>query len=140
MVWNTPRIFFLLSALAPGVMLTGCAATSISGRVVRPDGSALTNAEVLVYTTPRSAGVLADPEGFFRISKNVIPNNEYTLIAEDREGNTGYVRGLKPRKGSNKDIVVRMSREIKAKDAVLEGTGPSEAGSGPGEKLLKSSQ
>ena len=118
---------------------TSCA-TSISGFVVKPDGSSLTNAEVLVYTNPRSMSTKVDERGAYEISKYVIPDNEYTLIAEDREGNTGYVRGFKPKQGGNKNIIIRMSREIQAKDAVLEGKNPTEPKSDPGEKILKSSQ
>ncbi len=129
----------LLAVGALCALLTGCA-TTITGFVVKPDGSSLTNADVMVSTKPRSVSTKVDKNGAFEISQNVVPDNEYTLIAEDREGNTGYVRGFKPKKGSNKDVIVRMSREIEAKDAVLEGKGPTESGSGPGEKILKSSQ
>jgi hypothetical protein len=118
--------------------LTGCG-TSISGRVVKPDGGQLDSPDVVVYTDPRTESVRVDKEGEFNISKGVVENNEYTLIAEDREGNMGYVRAFKPQKGSNKNIVVRMSRELEGKDAVLEG-GPSEGQTtGLGEKILKSS-
>jgi hypothetical protein len=129
--------FVLVASVS--AMVTGCA-TSISGRVVRPDGSALTNAEVKVYTAPKTSATRVDKDGSYKLSGEIIPDNEYTLIAEDREGNTGYVRGFKPKKGSNKDVIVRMSREMEAKDAVLEGNGPLETGAGPGEKILKSSQ
>lgn len=123
-----------------GTLLTGCG-TSLSGRVVKPDGSPLTEAEIVVYTSPRTESVRAEKDGAFKISENVQPEQDYTLIAEDKEGNMGYVRGFKTKKGSNKSIVVRMSREIDGKDAVMEGDGPRESGgSGPGEKILKSSQ
>ena len=129
----------VLSALAAGALFIGCG-TTISGRVVRPDGSPLSDNDVMVSTTPRSEQVKVEKEGAFKLGENIIPGNEYTLVAEDKEGNMGYVRGFKPKKGKNPNVVIRMSREIEGKDAVLEGTGPSEGGSGPGEKILKSSQ
>jgi len=132
--------FPILAAVAAGcALLAGCA-TTISGRVVRPDGSALTNVDVVVYTSPRSTLARADKDGSFKIGKNVVPENEYTLIAEDKDGNTGYVRGFKPNKGGNENVIVRMSREVQAKDAVLEDNTSVETGIGPGEKILKSSQ
>lgn len=137
MAWKSLRTFAMLAACI--AFLAGCA-TTISGRVVKPDGSALSNVDVIVYTAPRSASVRADKDGSFKINENVVPENDYTLIAEDRDGNTGYVRGYKPKKGGNPNVIVRMSREVQAKDAVLEGGGPRETGAGPGEKILKSSQ
>jgi len=126
-------------ALACVTLLSGCG-TSLSGRVVKPDGSPLTDAEIVVYTSPRTESVRVEKDGAFKISNQVQPESDYTLIAEDKDGNMGYVRGFKTKKGSNKSIVLRMSREIEGKDAVLEGNGPSEGGTGPGEKILKSSQ
>jgi hypothetical protein len=121
-------------------MLFASCATTLSGRVVNPDGSALTQTEVKIYTAPRTSFVQVEPGGAFTISENVVPEQEYTLIAEDPLGNMGYVRDFKAKKGKNKGIVVRMSREIDAKDAVLEGGGPSEIErNGAGEKILKSS-
>ncbi len=132
--------FALAAAMAYGIFVTGCG-TSISGRVVKPDGGALSDAEVVVYTSPRSESVRVEKDGTFKIAENVVPENDYTLIAEDKDGNMGYVRGFKPKKGSNKNLVVRMSREIEGKDAVIEGGGPAEGGgNGLGEKILKSSQ
>ncbi len=130
---------FLIAGLLSSTIFVGCG-TTISGRVVKPDGSPLDNSEVVVYTSPRSGSVKVEKTGEFKISENIIAENDYTLIAEDKEGNMGYVRGFKPKKGTNKNIVVRMSREIEGKDAVLEGTGPSEGGNGPGEKIFRSSQ
>lgn len=125
-------------AMALALTLTACG-TSISGRVVKPDGGQLDSPDVVVYTDPRTESVRVDADGEFSISKGVVEGSEYTLIAEDREGNMGYVRAFKPQKGSNKNIVVRMSRELEGKDAVLEG-GPSEGQTtGLGEKILKSS-
>ncbi len=125
-------------ALASLLFLVGCG-TTISGRVVKPDGGALDSPDVVVYTDPRTESVRVDKDGDFTLSKGVVEGNEYTLIAEDREGNMGYVRAYKPQKGSNKNIVVRLSRELEGKDAVLEG-GPSEGSTtGLGEKILKSS-
>jgi hypothetical protein len=130
---------FAAAAVALSAFLAGCG-TSLNGRVVKPDGSPLNDGEIVVYTTPRSESVRVDKDGSFSISDNIVPENSYTLIAEDKDGNMGYVRGFKPKKGSNKNIVVRMSREIEGKDAVMEGTGPTEGGNGLGEKILKSSQ
>ena len=129
--------FFAFASLC--VFFTGCA-TTIGGFVVKPDGSSLTNADVLVYTAPKTESTKVDKDGAYQISNNIVPESEYTLVAEDREGNTGYVRGFKPKKGGNKNIIIRMSREVQAKDAVLESGGPTESRSGPGEKILKSSQ
>jgi len=124
-------------ALLP-LLAAGCA-TSMSGVVVKPDGSKLTQPDVVVYTSPRTESVRADNDGEFKISKNVIDESEYTLIAEDKDGNMGYVRSFKPKKGANKNIVVRLSREIDGKDAVMEG-GPNEGNTtGLGEKILKPS-
>ena len=124
--------------LALPFLLAGCG-TTMSGMVVKPDGSKLTEPSVVVYTSPRTESVRVDKDGDFKIGKNVIEENEYTLIAEDKDGNMGYVRAFKPKKGPNKNIVVRLSREIDGKDAVMEG-GPSEGNtSGLGEKILKSS-
>ena len=118
--------------------LTGCG-TTMSGHVVKPDGTLLTDPNVVVYTSPRTESVRVGKDGAFKIKKNVVLESEYTLIAEDKDGNMGYVRSFKPAKGSNKNIVVRLSREIDGKDAVMEG-GPSEGETtGLGEKILKSS-
>ena len=113
MVWKSLQNPILSLLAASVLLLTGCA-TSISGRVVKPDGSSLTHAEVMVYTSPRTASTRVDDDGAFNISQNVIPGSEYTLIAEDKQGNLGYVKGFKPKKGGNKDILVRLSREIDA--------------------------
>src|SRR6185295_14696492 len=123
-------------ALLP-LLLAGCG-TTLSGHVVKPDGSMLTDPNVVVYTSPRTESVRVGKEGFFKIGKNVVEEQDYTLIAEDKDGNMGYVRSFKPRKGTNKNIVLRLSREIDGKDAVMEG-GPSEGQTtGLGEKILKS--
>jgi hypothetical protein len=120
------------------LILAGCG-TTISGQVVKPDGSRLTEPNVVVYTSPRTESVRVSKDGNFKISSNVIEENEYTLIAEDKDGNMGYVRSYKPKKGSNKNITLRLSREIDGKDAVMEG-GPNEGNTtGMGEKILKSS-
>jgi hypothetical protein len=120
------------------LLLAGCG-TTLSGHVVKPDGSLLTDPNVVVYTSPRTESVRVGKEGFFKIGRNVIDEQDYTLIAEDKDGNMGYVRSFKPRKGSNKNIILRLSREIDGKDAVMEG-GPSEGQTtGLGEKILKSS-
>lgn len=123
-------------ALLP-LLLAGCG-TTMSGHVVKPDGSRLTEPSVVVYTSPRTESVRVSKDGAFKLS-NVLDQNEYTLIAEDKDGNMGYVRSFKPKKGSNKNIVLRLSREIDGKDAVMEG-GPNEGNTtGLGEKILKSS-
>lgn len=123
--------------LAP-LLLAGCG-TTMSGHVVKPDGSGLTDPNVVVYTSPRTESVRVGKDGNFKIASNVIDDNEYTLIAEDKDGNMGYVRSFKPKKGANKNIVLRLSREIDGKDAVMEG-GPNEGNTtGLGEKILKSS-
>ncbi len=128
----------LLIASFAAAALWGCG-TTIQGRVVMPDGTAMSEADVVVYTLPRTASVKASKDGSFSLSGPISPDQEYTLIAEDREGNLGYVKGYKPKKGSNKNVVVRMSREVEGKDAVMEG-GPSDgSGAGMGEKILKSS-
>ena len=120
------------------LLLAGCG-TTMSGHVVKPDGSGLTEPNVVVYTSPRTESVRVSKDGAFTLSKNVIEENEYTLIAEDKDGNMGYVRSFKPKKGSNKNIILRLSREIDGKDAVMEG-GPNEGNTtGLGEKILKSS-
>jgi len=94
---------------------------------------------VAVYTSPRTQSVRAGKTGDFKIGSNVVEENEYTLIAEDKDGNMGYVRSYKPKKGANKNIVIRLPREIDGKDAVMEG-GPNEGNTtGMGEKILKSS-
>src|SRR5689334_25229880 len=86
-------------ALVP-LLLAGCG-TTMSGQVVKPDGSKLTEPSVVVYTSPRTESVRVSKEGVFKIGKNVIEENEYTLIAEDKDGDMGYVRSFKPKKGSN---------------------------------------
>jgi hypothetical protein len=127
----------IILALLP-FLVAGCG-TTMSGVVVKPDGSKLTEPDVVVYTSPRTESVRVDKGGDFKIATGVVEENEYTLIAEDKDGNMGYVRSFKPKKGSNKNIVVRLSREIDGKDAVMEG-GPNEGNtSGLGEKILKSS-
>jgi hypothetical protein len=124
-------------ALLP-LLLAGCG-TTMSGHVVKPDGSLLTDPNVVVYTSPRTESVRVGKEGYFKIGRNVVDEQDYTLIAEDKDGNMGYVRSFKPKKGGNKNIVLRLSREIDGKDAVMEG-GPSEGQTtGLGEKILKSS-
>ena len=132
------RVFLVTGLSLASLALIGCG-TTMSGHVVKPDGSRLSDASVVVYTSPRTQSVRAESDGRFKIGKHVVEENEYTLIAEDKEGNMGYVRSFKPKKGANKNIVIRLSREIDGKDAVMEG-GPSEGQTtGLGEKILKSS-
>jgi hypothetical protein len=134
---RTRNIFACALALLP-MLLAGCG-TTMSGHVVKPDGSLLTDPNVVVYTSPRTESVRVGKEGYFKIGRNVVEEQDYTLIAEDKDGNMGYVRSFKPRKGGNKNIILRLSREIDGKDAVMEG-GPNEGQTtGLGEKILKSS-
>lgn len=135
--FNLKNAAILTLVLAP-LFLVACG-TTISGRVVKPDGSELANPNVVVYTSPRTELVRAGKSGDFKIGSNVVEENEYTLIAEDKDGNMGYVRSYKPKKGANKNLIIRLSREIDGKDAVMEG-GPNEGNTtGLGEKILKSS-
>jgi hypothetical protein len=131
-------IFRILPLVIASSFFWGCG-TTIQGRVVMPDGTAMADADVVVYTLPRTASIKAAKDGSFSLSGAISPEQEYTLIAEDREGNLGYVKGFKPKKGSNKNVVVRMSREVEGKDAVMEGGPTDGSGSGMGEKILKSS-
>ncbi len=130
--------FIAWGILVLPLMLTGCG-TTMSGLVVKPDGSHLTEPDVVVYTSPRTESVRVDRNGNFKIGANVVEENEYTLIAEDKDGNMGYVRSFKPKKGANKNIILRLSREIDGKDAVLEGGATEGNTTGLGEKILKSS-
>ncbi len=137
MAANTRNCLMWGMLLSP-LLWVGCG-TTIRGHVVKPDGSELTDPNVVVYTSPRTESVRVGKDGDFKIGKNIIDENEYTLIAEDKDGNMGYVRAFKPKKGSNKNIVLRLSREVDGKDAVMEG-GPNEGNTtGLGEKILKSS-
>lgn len=133
------RILLLVAGAAvTALALSGCG-TTMSGHVVKPDGSRLTDPDIIVYTSPRTQSVRAGRDGAFKIGKNVVEESEYTLIAEDKDGNMGYVRSFKPKKGGNKNIIIRLSREVDGKDAVMEG-GPTEGNTtGLGEKILKSS-
>ncbi len=137
MAAKTPKGFGWSLLLVP-LLLVGCG-TTMSGTVVKPDGSRLDEPNVVVYTSPRTESVRVGKEGDFKIGQNIVDENEYTLIAEDKDGNMGYVKNFKPKKGANKNIVLRLSREIDGKDAVMEG-GPNEGNTtGMGEKILKSS-
>ncbi len=122
-----------------GLLLSACA-TSMSGYVVKPDGSRMQSPDIIVYSDPWTDSVRVRKDGTFKIGRNVAERNKYTLIAEDVEGNQGFVRGFQPEKGENKNIVIRMAREVDGREAVIEG-GPSQLqSSGPGEKIFKSSQ
>src|SRR5580704_5763010 len=121
-----PTLLKISTVLSALLLLAGCATTSLSGQVVNPDGSALTETGVRVYTAPRTSFARVTENGTFNITENVLPDEAYTLIAEDSVGNMGYVRDFKPKKGKNKGLLLRMNREMDAKDAVLEGSGPSE--------------
>ena len=135
---KTNKLFWFSLGLSL-IYLTGCG-TYMAGFVVLPDGSKIEDRKVIVYTDPWTDSVSIKNDGSFKIKKNVIVQNSYTLIAEDEEGNAGYVRGYKPKKGSNDNIVVRLAREIDGKDAVIEGGLREVQPTGPGEKIFKSSQ
>ncbi len=135
---NFRRICLLFSGLSLGAILGACG-TTVSGKVVKPDGSSLDNSNVIVYTSPRTESVKVNKAGAFVLKSNIVEGNEYTLIAEDNDGNMGYVRSFKPKKGANENILLRLSREVDAKEAVLEGGLPSHTPSGIGEKIFKSS-
>lgn len=113
---------------------------SLQGIVVMPDGSKLKDMEVTVYTRPWTDSVKAGNDGTFKISKNVQEKSKYTLIAEDRDGNMGYVKGFDPMSEKDKKIVIKLSRELDAKDAVMEGGVYNPPNAGHGEKIFKSSQ
>ena len=136
---NSHKLLRLFILIGLGAFLTGCG-TTMSGYVVLPDGSRIDERDVIVYTDPWTDSVRVDNKGAFKIKKNVEEKKEYTLIAEDEEGNTGYVRDFKPEEGSNENIVVRLAREVDGKDAVVEGGLREIQPTGPGEKILKSSQ
>ena len=101
MKWGMPLLLLLLA---------GCG-TTMSGHVVKPDGSSLTEPNVVVYTSPRTESVRVGKDGNFKIGRNIINDSEYTLIAEDKDGNMGYVKSFKPKKGSNKNAAVFRQRE-----------------------------
>jgi hypothetical protein len=113
---------------------------SIQGLVVMPDGSKLEEPNVVVYTNPWTDSVKVKKDGSFSIRKNVQERNEYTLIAEDPDGNMGFVKGYKLETKKDEKIVIRLSREMEAKEAVIEGDLYIDQDTGPGEKILKSSQ
>ncbi len=131
-------IRIVLFGISTALLLTACG-TTMSGRVVKPDGTQLDNANVIVYTAPRTESVKVTKNGNFVLRANVVEGNEYTLIAEDDDGNMGYVRSYQPKKGKNENILLRLSREVDAKEAMLEGGMPANNPSGIGEKIFKSS-
>jgi hypothetical protein len=129
-----------ISGIAICLLLLSCG-PSLKGVVVMPDDSPIPNdMKVVVYTNPWTDSVQVKKDGSFSIGKNVQEKNEYTLIAEDQEGNLGFVRGYKIQKEKDEQIVIRLSREMEAKEAVIEGELYIEQDTGPGEKILKSSQ
>lgn len=133
----------LKSAACLGILtsflLTNCG-PSLRGIVVMPDGSQLTEAQVVVYTNPWTDSVKVKRDGTFTIRKNVGEQTDYTLIAEDKDGNMGFVRGFIPESEKKEKIVIKLSKELEARDAVIEGDLYINQDSGPGEKILKSSQ
>ena len=119
--------------------LWGCG-PSLKGVVVMPDGSKIKDMDISVYTDPRSDSVKVAADGTFKLGKNMIMTNAYTLIAEDKDGNLGFVKNFKPSDKPDEKVVIKLSREIEAKDAVMEGDLYINQDSGPGEKIFKSSQ
>ncbi len=128
-----------ISLIFLAVLLCGCG-PKLKGLVVMPDGSPMITKNVVVYTKPRTDSVKVKADGSFTIGKNIDVKNTYTLIAEDKDGNMGFVRGFQPGKESDEKIVIKLSKELEAKDAVIEGELYINPDSGPGEKILKSSQ
>ncbi len=127
-------------AITASVLFVGCG-PSLKGMVVLPDGSKLNGLKVVVYTQPWTDSVPAKDDGSFSIGKNINPETEYTLIAEDKDGNMGFVKNYKPsEKKKDEKIVIKLSKEIEAKEAVIEGDLYINQDSGPGEKIFKSSQ
>ncbi|MFC1584345.1 hypothetical protein ACFL5V_02220 [Fibrobacterota bacterium] len=120
-------------------LLVGCG-PSLKGMVVMPDGSKISEPNVVVYTNPWTDSVKVKNDGTFSIRKNVNDKNKYTLIAEDPDGNMGFVRGYQLSNENKDNVVIRLSREMDAKEAVIEGDLYIDQDSGPGEKILKSSQ
>jgi len=113
---------------------------SLQGVVVMPDGSQIKDMKISVYTEPRTDSVKVKPDGTFKLSKNLVLTNAYTLIAEDKDGNLGFVKNYKPADNPKEKVVIKLSKEIEAKDAVMEGEVYINPDSGPGEKIFKSSQ
>ena len=132
---NVRNLFYLFIP----VLFWGCG-PSLVGVVVMPDGSKITNMSVMVYTDPLSDSVKVGADGTFKLGKNMIMTNSYTLIAEDGDGNLGFVRNFKPAENPDEKVVIKLSRELEAKDAVMEGDLYINPDSGPGEKIFKSSQ
>ncbi|MBF0430387.1 MAG: hypothetical protein HQK83_03855 [Fibrobacteria bacterium] len=133
------KLYFNSSVILSVLFLIGCG-PSLRGVVVMPDGSEIGEKKVMVYTNPWTDSVKVKNDGSFKISKDVQDRNEYTLIAEDVDGNMGFVRGFKISDQPDQKIVIKMSKELQAKDAVIEGDLYINPDSGPGEKILKSSQ
>lgn len=131
---NLRAEFFLIA-----LVLCGCG-PSIKGVVVMPDGTRMEGMNIAVYTDPWSDSVVVRKDGSFTLSKNIQEKNEYTLIAEDSQGNLGYVRKYRLQKDKKENVVIRLSREVEAKDAVIEGSSYNIQDTGPGEKIFKSSQ
>ena len=134
------KYFWMITVgLASACLFVACG-PSLQGIVVMPDGSKLNGLQVTVYTKPWTDSVQTKDDGSFKISKNVEERNKYTLIAEDKDGNMGYVKGYDPLAEADKKIVIKLSREMDAKDAVMEGDVYNPPNSGHGEKIFKSSQ
>ncbi len=129
-----------LSGALAFALLIGCGGPAIRGFVVMPDGSQLKNTDVVVYSKPWTDSVKVDEKGEFKLSKGIDVRNEYKLIAEDKDGNMGFVKGYKLSENLEKKIVIKLSRETPAKDAVIEGDVYEQGDTGPGEKIFRGSQ
>lgn len=136
---RTSRILTYSASLAAIALMSACG-PSLRGVVVLPDGSPIKDMNLGVYTQPTTDSVVVKPDGSFKISKHVQKGATYTLIAEDREGNMGFVRNYQLQPDAKEKIVIKLSKELEAKDAVLEGELYIQQDAGPGEKIFKSSQ
>ena len=139
--WSRRR--FIGNSLALGV--TAVAAGTIGRTLLtvrdREAASVGTPPAPVETAPPLPAGASLDVAG---ITPLVVPNADFYRIdtqlftprlnaadwklTEDREGNMGYVRGFKPNKGENNGIIVRLSREVEARDAALEGSEDGQVG------------
>jgi len=129
----------LLSIPLVASLFVSCGPT-LKGVVVLPNGTPTQNMKLAVYSQPPTDSVAVKPDGTFKISKRVAKGQTYTLIAEDRDGNMGFVRNYVVNPENTEKIIIHLSKEIDAKDAVLEGDVYIQQDTGPGEKIFKSSQ
>lgn len=129
---------FVPVALGALLLLAGCGPT-LKGIVVLPDGTPIKGLEVGVHSKPWSDSVKVKDDGSF-VLKKIEPKNVYTLIAEDAEGNMGIVKNFSPSEKPNEKVIIKLSKELEAKDAVIDGDLFIQQDTGPGEKIFKSSQ